>query len=686
VLQFTKNMLMSFNCLHIYALSITFFALPRLLVLAALPSPLQSLLPACAQSCLEDYLQQDLGTSICPDSTDLNCLCSHYGTDGYTLGERAYACLYTSSCTQTSRSNGTEIFSVCQGQSNAVTPTHKTVIITATPSTMMTSTSSAVGVKTTPVVATSFTQSISSAATTTMAAGATFSTGPDGTKMSGNISLTMAHIAGITIAAAALLILTVGIACCLIFVRKRNKRLEMEDQKVLIYDNSPDSQHNPHVLLAPRKDPRGWNGGVGIIPLHRYSPEPPQPQEEQRTWPRYYPVVPDEQAIAAIVSQSLMNPPRPVIQPSNPSPRSSPNNPNRKSVHLNSLQGLQNRGTVVLPPPLPPAQAHPRRSKPPPLKIPQNVQPRKDFSPISAATDFEEDDPNLRPRSNFAGSRPMSGMDFGEWPKPPVNTVTVTATPPPKKQRTSRPPTLTLAIPNTVQTSTLPPPPPRPPLVRQEPIPQAPPQQRPYPPPPSQSQQSSYSSAIASSQALGASINFGTSSERSRSNSRRPSKSSARSDSQASYTSFETTGSEDDPTPPEKEEEKRLSPVHESPVSYIRYPKVPRASNQIVPRTPPSQWNRGSDVSSLRASPNTMASPNARGSPNVSDSPVMRQGIGNKLWKTEISPQGTRPQYATWGTKSTPPSMSGPFSPGFGQMPKVTPTRRGEELWLELSR
>jgi hypothetical protein len=662
-------MLLSYTHLYIYALS-TFFVLPPSLVLAALPSPLQSLLPACAQPCLEGYLQQDFATSICPDLTDLNCLCSHYGSDGYTLGEKAFACLYSTSCSQSSRSNATSIYSVCGSRSNAVTPTHKTVIITATPSTIASST--IISLKTTAVT-TSTAKSISSATSTTMS-GASTSTSPAGMKTSKNISLTMAQIAGITIAAAALLILTVGIACCLIFVRKRNKRLEMEDQKVLIYDNSPDTSHNPHTFQAPRKDPRGRAVGVGIIPLRRHSLAP-QAQKEQRTWPRYYPVVPSEEAIAAIVNQSMTIPAQPATKPSYPPQSSGPDISNRSSAYGNSIAGQQNTGNMLPPPPAR-VQAHSSKSDPSPPEIRRNVQLRDDVSRVSAATDFEEEDPNLRPRSNFEGSRPISTMNFGEWPNPPVYMVPIAASSPStKKTRASRPPALTIEIPKTVQSLPLPPPPPRPPLVRQDPMQQTRAQQRPYPPPPSQSQQSSYSSALASSQALGASIGpgafSGQSSDASRPNSRRPSKSSARSDSQASYTSFESMGSDDDATPP-KEEDKRLSPVHESPVSKIRYPKVPRASNQIVPRTPPSQWNRMSDVSSLR------------GSPNANSSPVIKQGIGNKLWKTEISPQGTRPRYATWGTKTTPPV--GAFSPGFGQMPKLTPTRRGADLVLDISR
>ncbi|KAE9987295.1 hypothetical protein EG327_003871 [Venturia inaequalis] len=516
-----------------------------------------------------------------------------------------------------------------------------------------------------------------------MSSGATFSTSPDGANISGNFSLTMAQIVGITIAAAALLILAFGIACCLIFVRKRNKRLEQDDQKLLIYEKSPDSPHNPHVFSAPRKDPRSRTAGVGIIPLQRYSP---QPQEQQRTWPRYYPVVPDERAIEAIVNSC---PPRPVISPSY-SPQSGP---------PKDSQGWHNTAIILPSPPLPPIQAHSRPSKPPHLKIPQTLQPHKDFSPISAATDFEEDDPSLRPRSNFVGSRPMSGMDFSEWPKPPVSAAPAALPLPPRNKRPSLPLTLTIAVPKAVYNVPIPlqPAPQRPPLARHDATQQVPPRQWPLPLA-SQSQESSYSPAIASSQALGGSIDSGNSqlSERSASNFRPPSKSSVCSDSQASSTSFESMGSDDDPTPP-KEEDKRLSPVHKSPVSYLRYPKVPRASNQVVPRASPSHWNRSSGVPSLGSpfvgSQRSMASPNlnlsSRTSPNLnsSPSPVARQGIGNNLWKTEISHPGTTPQYVTWGTQDSPPmAMSRVDSPGFGIMPRLTPRKRGGDWVLDVSR
>ncbi|KAF2112933.1 hypothetical protein BDV96DRAFT_648561 [Lophiotrema nucula] len=78
-------------------------------------------------------------------------------------------------------------------------------------------------------------------------------------------------------------------------------------------------------------------------------------------------------------------------------------------------------------------------------------------------------------------------------------------------------------------------------------------------------------------------------------------------DSYSSQTSFETVDP-NDPTPEDDDEDKqlednKLSPVAESPISNLRYPKVPRASNQLVPRSPRSPASQKSQRSPLLRSP-----------------------------------------------------------------------------------
>lgn len=82
-------------------------------------------------------------------------------------------------------------------------------------------------------------------------------------------------------------------------------------------------------------------------------------------------------------------------------------------------------------------------------------------------------------------------------------------------------------------------------------------------------------------------------------------------DSLTSQTSFETTNGNES-TPEDEDEDKQLSddsvsnkqqlsPVAESPISKLRYPKVPRASNQLVPRSPRSSPHQQNFRSPRRA-------------------------------------------------------------------------------------
>jgi hypothetical protein len=80
-------------------------------------------------------------------------------------------------------------------------------------------------------------------------------------------------------------------------------------------------------------------------------------------------------------------------------------------------------------------------------------------------------------------------------------------------------------------------------------------------------------------------------------------------DSGSSQTSFETSDISD-PTPEDEDDDKqlsddnKLSPVAESPISKLRYPKVPRASNQLVPRSP-----RSSQAANSLKSPRNQPTP-----------------------------------------------------------------------------
>lgn len=87
-------------------------------------------------------------------------------------------------------------------------------------------------------------------------------------------------------------------------------------------------------------------------------------------------------------------------------------------------------------------------------------------------------------------------------------------------------------------------------------------------------------------------------------------------DSISSQTSFETTDG-NDPTPEDEDDDKqlsddnKLSPVAESPISNLRYPKIPRASNQLVPRSPRNSQSRSPQSQRSQGSPLGWSEPSA---------------------------------------------------------------------------
>lgn len=704
---------MSFHkYLQIHSASIL-LALPRLFVFAALPPSLESTVPLCAHSCLEDFLQRDFASSACPDLRNIDCLCSHYGVDGYTIGEGAYACLYSSDCPQSTKSNGTSLYSTCSGRNNAVAATHRTIIVTAPAATSTTTSSSSSSARDSAQLSSTMT------ALSTARSPKSFTMQPTESPARGimtmrNVSLTMAQIAGITIAAAALLILSVGIATCLLFVRRNKRFQDLEDHKIPLFPSpKPPHSQGPRSAQAPG-DPKGGIRGVGIATFYRPTPE--SPVQSQPTWPRYYPIMPDDIGIMSasnfrltaskeaappvgtgrimsnsnvlndMTNQTLLNPTQ-----SQPSPRRQstgiiPGNNGSVTLDLHSNQTYYppppTEQSPRVPLPQPPAAAYTEPLNALPVISEQDFTRRSSLRPMSAMTEFEDDDTQSPVRPNFAVLRPTNQFPFAG---PQALKRESQVFPSPRRGSGTKsvvPPTLTLQIPKYDSIMPPPPPPPlqRPSLVHED-----------YGRSPQlgriSSQQDlqilSYSSAIASSQALGSNSTGSLAEQSSSSTSTQdgPSSKTGR-DSQASFTSFESTGSEDDATPP-KEEDRRLSPVQESPAAKIKYPKVPRAANQAVARS--SEGPRTS-------------SPRERATP----APIS-QGIGNRLWKTEKSPETERPNQNwsgrqdnwSWASEQSmhstpnrhvPPAaiMIPPLSP-FGVMPKLTPTRRGDDMFLSVN-
>ena len=95
---------------------------------ADLPSSIVSALPPCALDCLEVYVYHYFPTSICSDTTDLDCLCTAKTTSGFALGEAALRCLI-SSCTNTLAFQQ-KAYDICDGVNGALPLTHSTLTAT----------------------------------------------------------------------------------------------------------------------------------------------------------------------------------------------------------------------------------------------------------------------------------------------------------------------------------------------------------------------------------------------------------------------------------------------------------------------------------------------------------------------------------------------------------------------------
>lgn len=172
-------------------------------------------------------------------------------------------------------------------------------------------------------------------------------------------------------------------------------------------------------------------------------------------------------------------------------------------------------------------------------------------------------------------------------------------------------------------------------------------------------------------------------------------------------TSFESTDP-DEPTPPDEPEEddKRLTPVAESPIASIRYPKIPRGSNQAVPRSPPqSQFRYGEQQWQLPGR-NPVTPENRRiqnHSPSLSGSTLAAKRLGDSAQQNlekglRITTNGSPPQqergqqhlrgYGKPLSNSSPANWPLPTSEPLKSPlwePKLTPRRMGGDLYLSVS-
>lgn len=94
------------------------------------------LIPECAQSCFESFIEGNFFTNFCGTSPSLECLCSHQTPDGFTIGEGALECIVAFN--QLGVCHGYEAgssvvnkaYNMCSGQPGALPNVHASLSIT----------------------------------------------------------------------------------------------------------------------------------------------------------------------------------------------------------------------------------------------------------------------------------------------------------------------------------------------------------------------------------------------------------------------------------------------------------------------------------------------------------------------------------------------------------------------------
>ena len=92
----------------------------------------QQAIPTCATQCVGDFISTNFPPSVCPNPEDLHCLCTKRSSNGLTIGEGAVQCLL-STC---SSILDFKAYGICSGIENALPNTHSalTVTVATTPS------------------------------------------------------------------------------------------------------------------------------------------------------------------------------------------------------------------------------------------------------------------------------------------------------------------------------------------------------------------------------------------------------------------------------------------------------------------------------------------------------------------------------------------------------------------------
>ncbi|KKZ62757.1 hypothetical protein EMCG_02867 [[Emmonsia] crescens] len=240
--------------------------------------------PACAQDCLLSLIESDFPADVCPNQRDLSCLCTKRSTTGFTLGEAALRCVYSSCLNPGSREF--QVYAICSGIRNALPNTHSA--ITITPTTMTTTEGDPVPSKTvsettflptdspsiitpssTLAIPTSLNTStahlsttpLSSTSTSTQPAGLP-SKSPEPTTANDAPPMTSAQVIGASIGGAVVGALVLALIVLLILRRRRKKMMARHESEFEIGGQM--SEPPPQASLAGYRGPRALGSPIGI--------------------------------------------------------------------------------------------------------------------------------------------------------------------------------------------------------------------------------------------------------------------------------------------------------------------------------------------------------------------------------------------------------------------------------------
>jgi hypothetical protein len=748
----------------------------------SLPPKLQQQLPACAQPCLQTSLSEQFPFA-CTTPVDLSCLCSRYSFNGQALGEVAVGCIYASCSTY---HGATSAYNICLGQRYAVAPTLTALTIvarTSSTSVRMTSPSpvTITTFHTTPTTSsatrsqTSHTETVV-ADSVSLVPSATSKTPQQTTTSLAAVdppkTMTPAQIAGLAVAVGAAFIIAIALMGLTIFLRRRRERkrgVSVSEKEAL--SPGPSTYSSRYSLpFAPESsvsDPPN-RFLLPPAPVHKRSGQSLKPLYEadvvtkalKLKAARDHPAASEQSTASSNTDQDSIHP---LLRPS----QKTPNNASSSSVPLEQI-GL----AISVEPPRPVTKQSESKIQQPlieqdkqrPIISRRNadISQRPD-SVVTQTTLFEEDD--FRRESKLLPALP-------QVPIPPIRTF-----------QPSRPLPATSPIQAAVENTTIRRVPPHSELFLDIPVrysrsqlPKvAPLQSSPHDKwelasaaqrqqPPSAACASEHNPRSADSEVNHGDIpdyyftaydqpktihsvspgnpgrrlrskmdqTYGNSKpKRSSSNvSRATSRASTNiRDSWSSQTSFETVDP-DDPTPEDDDGNKRLqdgrlSPVAESPIHKLRYPKVPRTSNQLVPRSPKSPQSQVS-----QHSPRWQSQPSSLlvkrkgeqgalklGSPFRSGSPDSRTAGEIRRYRQHLrsssvetfsparnSERSTRTQSSLWPKSPAmfDPDLVRPLTIRKTQLlqtpieeiqalksplwvPRLTPTRQGDDLFINVT-